>query len=66
MREDIMEMFKYLKIRKAPGLTEVYAEMILASGDVGIRVLMDLCHRILDGKGMPDDWVTSVAIPIFK
>ena len=40
--------------------------MIPASGDVGIRVLMELCHRILDGKGMPADWATSVAIPIFK
>ena len=40
--------------------------MILGSGDVGIRVLMELCHRILDRKGMPEDWATSVAIPIFK
>ena len=40
--------------------------MILASGDVGIRVLMEVCQRILDGKGMPEDWATSVAIPIFK
>ena len=35
---------------KVAGSTEFYAEMILASGDVGIRVLMELCHRILDGK----------------
>ena len=40
--------------------------MIPANGDVGIRVLMELCQSILDGKGMPDDWATSVAIPIFK
>ena len=66
MREDIMETFKYLKIEKAPEPTEVYAEMIIASGDVGIRVLMEHCHRILDEKGMPEDWATSVAIPIFK
>ena len=65
-REEIMEAFKHLKIGKAPGPTEVYAEMILASGDVGIRVLMELCHRILDGKKMPDDWATSVAITILK
>ena len=38
MREEIMEAFKHLKIGKAPGSTEVYPEMILASGDVGIRV----------------------------
>ena len=39
--------------------------MILASGDVGIRVLMELCQKMLDGKRMPEDWATSVEIPIF-
>ena len=66
MREEIMEMFKHLKIGKSPGPTVVYAEMILARGDVGIRDLMELGHRILDGKRMPDDWSTSAVIPIFK
>ena len=50
-----MEALKYLKIGMAPGPTEAYAEMILAGGDVGIRVLMEHCHRILDGIGMPQD-----------
>ena len=27
---------------------------------------MELCQRVLDGKGMPEDWATSVVIPIFK
>ena len=36
------------------------------SGDIGIRVHMKLSQRILDVKGMPADWATSVAIPIFK
>ena len=66
MREEIMEAFKYLKIGKETGRTEAYAEMILSSADNGIRVLMEFCHRILDEKGMPKDWVTSVAISIFK
>ena len=60
-----MEAFKYLKIGKVPGSTEAYVEMIQASGDVGIWVLIELCQGILDGKGMPKDWATSVAIPIF-
>ena len=66
MSKEIMEAFKYLKIGKVPGLTEVYAEIILASGDVEIRALMEHCQRILDGKGMPEDWATSVAIHIFN
>ena len=61
-----MEAFKYLKIGKAPGQAEVCAKIIVASGDVEIRALMDLCLRILDGKGMPEEWSTTVEIPISK
>ena len=66
MREDILEAFIHLKIGRTPGPSEVYAKMILASGDVGIRVLMELCQRTQDGKWTPADWATSAAIPIFK
>ena len=27
---------------------------------------MGLCQRVLDGRGMPDEWETSVIVPIFK
>ena len=55
MREEIMEAFKYLKIGKAPVTTEVYIEMIVASEDIGIRLPMELCQRILEEKGMLED-----------
>ena len=42
MGERIVETFKHLKNGNAPGPSYVYAEMILASGDVGIAVLMEL------------------------
>ena len=25
-----------------------------------------LCQRVLDGEGMPEEWKTSVVVPIFK
>ena len=28
--------------------------------------MMELCQRVLDGIGMPDEWKTSVIGPIFK
>ena len=40
--------------------------MILASGDIAIRILIELCQKILDGKRITEDWVTSVAIPIMN
>ena len=47
MREEIVATFKHLKIRKAPRQLVVYAEMILASWDGEIGVLMEVCHDIL-------------------
>ena len=43
MREELMEALKHLKIGKATGQSEVYTEMILASGCIEIRVLKELC-----------------------
>ena len=40
--------------------------MISASVEVGASVMVELCQRVLDGKGMPDEWQTSVLVPIFK
>ena len=59
MREWILEADKHFMIAKAPGPSEVYSDMILAKGDVGIRVLIELYQRILDGKGMPADWTCN-------
>ena len=28
--------------------------------------MMDLCQRVMDNIGMPDEWKTSVIVPIFK
>ena len=55
-----------IKPGKADKPTEVCAEMISASGEVGVGVMVELCQHVLDGKGMPDEWQTSVMVPIFK
>ena len=54
-REEIAIAIKVIKPGKAAGPSEVCAEMISASGDVGIRVMVELCQRILDEKGMPHE-----------
>ena len=55
-----------MKPGKAAGPSELCAEMISASGIVGVSVMVELCQRVLRGKGMPDEWQTSVLVPIFK
>ena len=51
---------------RATGPSEVSAEMIVASGEIGIGMIVELCQGVLDGRGMPDDWALSVVVPIFK
>lgn len=36
-----------LKVRKAPGIDQVTAEMVLAIGEVGIDIIHRICQSIL-------------------
>ena len=65
-RNEIMEAMQSMKLGKATGPSEVSVKMIVASGDIGVKVMMKLCQRVLDGRGMSDEWKTSVIVPIFK
>ena len=40
--------------------------MIVASSHVGEEVIRELCQRVLDEKGMPDDCKTIVVVLIYK
>lgn len=65
-REEVVKAMREMKVGKAAGPSEVSVEMIAASGEIGISVMVELCQGVLDGKGMPDDWAQSVLVPIFK
>ena len=65
-RNEIVEAMQKMKSGKATGPSEVSVEMIVASGEIGVKVMIELCQRVLDGRGMPDEWKTSVIVPIFK
>ena len=64
-RNEIVEAIQSMKSRKATGPSEVSVEMIVASGEIEVKVMMELCQRVLDGRGMPDEWKTSVIVSIF-
>ena len=65
-RKEMVIAIKVMKLGKAAGPSEVCAEMISASGEAGVSVMVELCQRVSDGKAMPDEWQTSVLVPIFK
>ena len=65
-REEMAMAIKVMKPGNAAGPSEVCAEIISASGEVGVSVMVELCQWVLDGKRMPDEWQTSVLVPMFK
>ena len=64
--KEVVEAMQKMKSGKATGSSELSLEKIVASSKIGVMVMMGLCQRILDGKGMPDELKTSVIVPIFK
>ena len=62
---EIVEAMQKMKSTKATGFFELSVDMIVASGEIGVIVMMELCQRVLDAKGMPDEWKTCVIVSIF-
>ena len=42
------------------------AEMIQATGDIGTQWILDLCNVIVKEGSIPEDWKSSVVLPIYK
>ena len=55
-----------MKRHKAPGLSGLVAEMTQATGDTGTQWILDLCNGIVKEGSIPDDWKSSVVLPIYK
>ena len=61
-----MPVLKKMKRHKAPGLSGLVAEMIQAAGDIGTQWILDLCNGIVKEGSTPEDWKSSVVLPIYK
>ena len=55
-RKEVREAIRKMKQGKATGLSEVTTEMIVAGGRIAEEVMLQLCQRVLDGKGIPNEW----------
>ena len=60
-----IEAMKKIKSGKATRSSKVSVEMIASSGEIGVKVIIDLFPSILGGRGKPDEWKTNVIVPIF-
>ena len=65
-RKEVREAIRKMKQGKAAGLSKVTTKIVVAGGRIAEKVMLQLCQRILDRKGIPDEWKTSVVVPNFK
>ena len=59
-------VLKKMRRHKAPGLSGLVAEMIQATGDIGIQWILHSCNGIVKKGSIPEDWKSSVVLPIYK
>ena len=64
--EEVVKATKAMKLGKAAGKTEVAVEHILASGDIGTKVIADIANGLLEGRGIPEDWKHSLLVLLYK
>jgi len=64
--DEVAAALKKMKRHKAPGLSGLVAEMIQATGDIGTQRLLYLCNGIVKEGCIPEDWKSSVVLPIYK
>jgi len=57
---------KKMKRQKDPGLSGLVAEMTQTTGDIGTQWILDLCNGIVKEGCIPEDWNSSVVLPIYK
>ena len=63
---EVRAVLKKMKRHKAPGLSGVVAEMIQATRDIGTQWILDLCNGIVKEGSIPEDWKSSVVLPVYK
>ena len=66
MESEIQTALKDISNSKSPGDDGIQIELLKASGQEGIKILLKLCNKIWDQLAWPQDWKQSVYIPLPK
>ena len=53
-------------IHNVNGLSGLVAEMIQAADNIGTHLILDVCNGIVKEGCIPEDWKSSVVLPIYK
>ena len=65
-REEVERALSMMAKKKSPGISGVTTEMMLLGKSVSIDWLTDLCNNIIEEGVIPDDWKSSVLVPLYK
>lgn len=66
LKEEVHAAIKKLKDNKAVGIDRISAEVLKSLDEKGQNIIHQLCQRIWETCAWPEDWSTSVIIPIHK
>jgi len=64
--DEVVAALKKMKRHKAPGLSGLVEETIQTTGDIGTQWILDLCNGIVKEGCIPEDWQSSMVLPIYK
>ena len=64
--DEVTAALKEMKRHKTPGLSGLVTEMIQATGEIGTQWILDSCNGIVKEGSIPEDWKSSVVLPILK
>ena len=62
--EEVASALKKMKMHKAPGVSGVPAEMLMAVEDVSVEWLTEICSGIVEENKIPEDWKSSILVPV--
>ena len=55
-----------MRCGKAAGISELTAEMLKASGDIGVDLVTNHLNDIVYECRVPDEWLRSVIVNVYK
>lgn len=65
-RDEVEDALRKMKVDKAAGPSGIVTEMIKAAESIGVDGLTDLCNVIVSEGHIPEDWKSSLLIPVYK
>ena len=64
--KEVWRLMNCMKIRKASGSSGVTIELFKADGDECLKSLINIFNDIFFKDKLPEEWMLSVLVPIFK